>query len=312
MTVAEAQGGSALWGAGAALTAAALWAVATVLYRSAVRSIRPMSLNILKGLVALPPMVALLFIFGDPIAEMAHHREVILLAISGVLGIGLGDTLFFYALDDLGPRRTLLMGVLAPPLAAIIALLSIGETITLLAWMSIFITAAGVAWVITERQVEQVEHPAHLKRGVIIALLAALTQAGAIVLSRAALADTDVTGLFSAAVRMVAGVAVLFIFWPIRLRLTPTRKMNAKPWHSRLLLTVLLAAAMGTFLGIWLQQIAVKHAPAGITQTLLATSPIYVLPIVAAMGERVSIRAVLGAIVALSGTAVLVWQTQKY
>lgn len=77
--------------------------------------------------------------------------------------------------------------------------------------------------------------------------------------------------------------------------------MNSK----RLLAALVLAAFGGTYLGIWLQQVALKYTPAGIAQTLGATSPLFVLPVVAALGEVISIRAVLGVAIAIGGIALI-------
>jgi drug/metabolite transporter (DMT)-like permease len=77
---------------------------------------------------------------------------------------------------------------------------------------------------------------------------------------------------------------------------------------NRLFLLV-LAAFMGTFLGIWLQQLSLKYAVAGIAQTLSSTSPLFVLPIAILLGEQVSPRAWFGVLVTLAGIAILFWQT---
>ncbi len=55
--------------------------------------------------------------------------------------------------------------------------------------------------------------------------------------------------------------------------------------------------------------IAVGLAPAGIAQTLLSTSPVFVLPMAALNGEKLSWRAVLGAVIALAGVWVLIQAT---
>ncbi|NER83650.1 MAG: EamA family transporter, partial [Leptolyngbya sp. SIO1D8] len=79
-----------------------------------------------------------------------------------------------------------------------------------------------------------------------------------------------------------------------------------RPLRSGQLLTVVvLAAFLGTYLGVWLQQVSFKYTPAGIAQALLATSPLFVLPIAALMGKRVTGRAVLGVLVAIAGVWLL-------
>jgi len=62
-----------------------------------------------------------------------------------------------------------------------------------------------------------------------------------------------------------------------------------------------LTAFIGTYICLWLQQLAVQGAPAGITQTLLSTSPVFILPIAALRGEKLSGRAVLGALLSIFG-----------
>lgn len=74
---------------------------------------------------------------------------------------------------------------------------------------------------------------------------------------------------------------------------------------GKLLAVIAMTAFASTYLGIWLQQTSLKFAPAGIAQTLNATSPVFVLPIAVWMGEKVSLRAVLGVLVALAGVWLL-------
>jgi drug/metabolite transporter (DMT)-like permease len=63
----------------------------------------------------------------------------------------------------------------------------------------------------------------------------------------------------------------------------------------------------GPFLGVSLSLVAVQHTQAGVAATLMALTPVLILPLAAAMRrERVSVRAAAGALVAVAGTAVLV------
>jgi len=56
---------------------------------------------------------------------------------------------------------------------------------------------------------------------------------------------------------------------------------------------------------MWLQQVSISLAPAGIVQTLLSASPLFILPIAALQGQKITPRAVLGALLALGGVALL-------
>jgi drug/metabolite transporter (DMT)-like permease len=67
-----------------------------------------------------------------------------------------------------------------------------------------------------------------------------------------------------------------------------------------------LGAFFGPFLGVSLSLVAVKHTQAGVAATLMALVPVTILlPTVLVQKQRVSARAVLGAVVAVAGAALL-------
>jgi drug/metabolite transporter (DMT)-like permease len=123
------------------------------------------------------------------------------------------------------------------------------------------------------------------------------------VLSRAALAHTDIEPLWSTLVRLSAGVLSLLLWaWLGRKPLDGL----LKPLQSRrVLVAIVVTAFASTYLGIWLSQISLKFAPAGIAQTLISTSPLVVLPLAVWAGDRVSLRAIIGVLVALAGVGIL-------
>ena len=285
----------------AALSAAFLWALASVAYTDLGRQVSPLGLNLSKGVMALAMIGLTLTWQGELIPEITS-ASLWLLLISGAIGIGLGDTVYFEALRYLGARRTLLLGSLAPPITACLALIFLQEILPTAAWFGMSLTVLGVTWVISERVPDRQQNSAQTMRGVSFALLAALAQAGGAVLSRAALAETSVSPLWAALLRLLAGVLVLLL-WGLLQRQLGRWLIGL---NSRRLVGILVLAAFGgTYLGIWLQQVALKFTAAGIAQTLGATSPLFVLPVIACLGEAISTRAWLGALIAVAGVAFL-------
>jgi drug/metabolite transporter (DMT)-like permease len=178
------------------------------------------------------------------------------------------------------------------------ALLFLQERLTGGAWMGIALTIAGVVWVVVEQTHDTQQTPRYLWKGTVFGLLAALGQASGAVLSRAALAGTTIDPLWSSLIRLVAGSLVLLI-WLLLQRRT---LRDLKPLRSRRFLLVLIGTAFAsTYLAIWLQQISLKYTATGIAQALTATSPLFIIPIAIAMGEKVSVRAIVGVLLALSG-----------
>ena len=65
-------------------------------------------------------------------------------------------------------------------------------------------------------------------------------------------------------------------------------------------------SVVGPFLGVWMSMVAVKLIPAGIAATLTSLIPVAIIPVVVFINkEKVSKRAILGALVSVSGVAIL-------
>ena len=226
-------------------------------------------------------------------------RELLLLAVSGLIGISLGDTAWFASLRALGPRKALLLSTLAPPLTFLIALFVLDEGLSARSLLGSAITLGGVFWVITE-ETTATRYRGSIWRGLGWGFLAALAQAIGTILSRSVLSQSEVLPLTSAALRLGAGMLGLL---PLVLLRHGVRISLRE--YKPLLVLVIPATIIGTFLALWLQQVALEQAPAGLVQTLLATSPVFVLPMLALRGEGVSLRALAGALLACGGVALL-------
>lgn len=232
-----------------------------------------------------------------------------LLLLSGAIGIGFGDTAYFNALNLIGARRTLLFETLAPALAALLALIFLQERLSSQSWFGIVMILAGVIWVILERLPES-RSPHQAARGALFGLLAALGQAIGAVLSRFAFTESDVDPLWSTLIRLIGATVVLLVWSMAQKQFHEIVKLlrSFGTWQSqsqRLFLVVAGTAFVSTYLGVWLQQISLKFAPTGVAQALTSTSPLFVIPLTRMLGDRVSIRSVIGVLIALAGVSLL-------
>lgn len=298
---------SIILGGGAALVAAFLWAVATIIFSKLGEDIPPAELNLVKCSFAVLFMIITSLVLGETLPR-AGVMPYLLLALSGIIGIGLGDTAYFESLNFLGSKLALLMVVLAPPMAGIISWAFLGEVLKPVSWLGIFITLIGVAWVIWEEQQDGKHSSQHLWRGIGFGLIACLTQAVGAVFSRYALTESTISALQTAIIRLLAGILSLIL-------LVAFSRKTALKWlrqpsqgarsPAKLLGMIVLVGFLGTYTAIWLQQISLQYAPVGIAQTLLSTSPIFILPIAAIRGEKVTWKSVAGVVIALAGVVVL-------
>lgn len=282
----------------AALGAAFLWAIAAIIYTRLGTRITPLILNLSKGLVAMALLLLVLGLQGG-LFPAVNSLTLSLLLLSGLVGIGLGDTCYFQALNHLGPQRTLLIEMLSPPMSALLALVFLQEILSPRNWLGILLTVGGVAWVISERSPTHTKTPALSLAGLGFALLADVSQAVGAVLSRTALSTSVADPLWSTLVRLVGGTIIILplLAWQRGHGVPMTNPLRSR----RLLGAIAITAFFSTFLGIWLQQTSLKFAATGVAQALNATSPLFMLPLSVILGETLTLRAILGVFLALGG-----------
>lgn len=333
-----------------------LWTITSLFFTAAGRRVGATVVNatrILFACVLLAITHRLLQGFWLPDVPAA---QVGYLALSGLLGLTIGDQAIIIAYVEIGPRLTLLVSTTSPLWAALLARLVLGEHLPSAAWLGMAITIAGILVVVGERS-GPAGIPRHtLMRGLALALLAAFCQSGGYLLSKMGMGYAEggrhVEPQTATLLRMVfAGITVVPLLgtqlWlrrnrPLRSRaigqsssqaanaegLPPSTMPgsavpNLRPaqgapnrtpesgtlttarWRSGILLSM-GGAVTGPFLGVWLSLVACDRAPLGVAQTLLTLSPVFILPATAILHrERISARAVIGALLAVGGAAVL-------
>jgi len=293
-----------LAGVSAALSAAVLWAGSAIIFENISKKVSSPRLNFYKGSIALVLLVVTSLILGERIQNIIWN-EIAVLAISGVIGIALGDTAYFQAVKKVGARRALTMFTLAPPMAALIALIFLSEQLSTMTWTGIIITVGGVMWVVTEESVDEKMQikKEDLLHGILFGALAALGQATGVVMARSVLIQTNLTTLQSTVARLAPALVTLIVI--IRIKERGSEKPIKESKDKKLIGMVVLSSIIGAYICLWLQQIAIENLPAGIAQTMLSTSPIFILPMSALRGENISVRAITGAALAIVGITLI-------
>jgi len=285
-----------LIGALAALVAALCWTVASSLWKRLPTSLSGSELNLLKNLLAV--VVLLPLVVGR--VWSAAPGPLMLLALSGVVGIAAGDSLYFAALRRLGTRRTLTLDAGGPAVAAVGGMVWLAEVPAPQHWLGAGLITTALVLVAGQRPGDGGAQRVQFQ-GVLLALAALLCGSSGALLSRAALREAALDPLQSAVVRLVAASLVLLpLLWRLRIpRLGP--QPAAARWPLGLAATLL-----GTTAGIVLQQAALQRLPGGMAVALLATAPLMAIPLAHLEGDRPGWRGWISAVLALAGVSALV------
>jgi drug/metabolite transporter (DMT)-like permease len=297
---------STFYGELAALATAVCWTCSSLAFSAAGRRIGSLSLNLVRLVIAFLFLTAYcrvkrgLWLPTDATPEAWRW-----LMVSGVVGFVLGDLCLFKAFLLLGPRLSMLIMSLAPPIAAGLGWAFLGEQIGLMGGLGMAVTLGGVAWVVLERQSEpEGEHkttPNEFAKGATLAFLGAVGQSVGLVLSKLGMKSYD--PFAATQIRIIAGIlgfsAIFFAVGWWRRTFEGLRDTKGVTYAA-------LGAFAGPFVGVSLSLLAIQHTETGVAATIMATVPVLIIPAVVLLHkERVTARAALGAIVAVAGVSLL-------
>ena len=283
----------------AALFCALCWAIAARLFRTLGQVFSPLALNFWKGVTSIGLLLLVTLIFV-PMPELSPTL-VFWLLLSGAIGIGIGDTFFFLALNKIGDNQSILIAeTLAPILTGILGILWLAEWLSWTQWLGIGIVILSVDLVIKANQSGE-QSKVFAPSGYLFAAVAALCQALGAVISRDILLNNDIDPFNASLLRLVGGVLlVIVILLVMKKRFLPVSNTPLKKWAL-----FFVATFVGTFLALSLQMIAFSKIEAAVVQTLFGISVIFSLMIAFLLGEKIRKKAMLWSTVAVVGVALL-------
>ncbi len=287
-----------------ALATAVCWSFGTILFGYSSRRVGSFTVNTIRILFA-AVLITLgnLALHGQLIPANFENRQLVILGTSGIIGLVIGDGCYFKSLVILGPRIASLMSASSPIFAVIIAWVFLGQALGLLDLLGIAITLAGISWVTLERNHNSFgSQPGSKTLGYVLGVGGAIGQAVALTMAKVGMGD-NFPPLNASFVRMVAAAVVIWIIAIAAGRL-PNIKSAVK--DIRAVGAISAAAFVGPFLGIWLSLISIQYTKIGIASTLMATTPLWVIPLVMIIHkERPSIRAIFGTAAAVGGVSII-------
>jgi len=284
----------ALCATGSALT----WAVTNLLIRSLSTAFNSVALNALRStmggaLVVL--WVATVGGWGD-LATMSA-RAFWLLAISVVLALGVGDTVFFESTRWLGLAQAMTIAMTYPIFSALLAVAFLNEPLSVHVLVGSVVTLAGVALTV-RAQGDGPHAKGHVRLGVAAALFASVVWAIAVVAMKPALEEVD--AVRAQAIRLPLAAAMLWA--------TPWAWRRSRPLTQHPPATLWLLVALGglTAVSSITFVAGVQYAGVAVATVLSSTAPIFALPLgFLFLRERPGAAAVAGTLLSIIGVAVL-------
>lgn len=287
----------------AALLTAFFWTITALSFTSASHKIGSLSVNFWRLVIGIILISIFVLIQGENIFPLdVDIKAWFWLLLSGVIGIFLGDLFLFKSFTITGPRVSLLIMSISPPIAAVISWFALGDSLSFFAIVGMIVTISGIVLVILTKNADK-EKGMKLKYdkiGVIYAILGAFGQATGLVMSKIGLQYID-NPFVATQIRLYAGIIGFIILISWVKRWTPImQSLNNK----KAMATLSLGSFFGPFLGISFSLIAVKYTNPGIVQTITSITPILIIPFAVYINkEKIGILDIVGALIAVCGVS---------
>ncbi len=284
----------------AALLTAVFWTVTALAFEGATKRVGPFAVNLIRLLLAVI-FLSLLSYFTRglifPTDATAHNW--IWLGLSGVVGFIIGDYFLFSSYPIIGSRVAMLIMTLAPPLAAFLGWIVLGETMNMKALLGMFFVLTGISIAIWNKPNGEKIKLKFPIRGLIYAFIGAMGQGGGIVLSKYGMGEYN--AFAATQVRAIVAIIGFTIIISILGRWKNVRMtFSNKPAIKR----IVLGSFFGPFLGVSFSLLAIQHTDVGIASTLMALVPVLIiLPSVILFKQKVTLIEIAGAVLSVIGVA---------
>ena len=288
----------------AALSAAFCWALSGLISINAIRKLGPLAFNRVRMSFVFLLLAGISLFTGE-------WREFPLdtiqtLMISGLIGIFLGDTALFAALQRLGPSRTSIVFTFHAPMTVIMGWFILEEHLPWLTLLGCGIVTVGVLIAILGRRNNKEPKSidstqGRLLYGIVLGLLAAFGQAAGSIIARPIMVE-GVDPVTASAIRV--GISALCL---LCVGFIPNALFRPKTHYTpKLIGIIMLSGLLAMGIGMTLLLYGLAIGDAGVVSTLAATQPVLILPLLwLSTGKSPPLMAWFSAVLTLIGLALI-------
>ncbi|HUX39450.1 MAG TPA: DMT family transporter [Rectinemataceae bacterium] len=323
-------------GAFAAFGTAVFWTASAIAFEGASKRVGALAVNFWKVTIAFF-LLALsgLLIRGSPLPLDASAASWRFLALSGFIGFVISDYFLFNAYVLIGSRVTVVFQALTPLFAAGFGYLVLGQAMQARSLAGMGAVVSGITILVIARNASKARTEAGERvraeapgavasphsgaenlavarvggrrsregqqlKGYVFAFLSTVFQALGLVTSKLGLAD--IGAIPATQIRVLAAIVG---FGLQALILRRGREVFVEALRDRsAAMRIAAGSIVGPFLGVVLSLFALQHTDVGTASSLMALTPVLIIaPAILLMRQRVAAMEVVGAAIAVGGTA---------
>ena len=283
--------------------AALFWGIAVILFKRAGESMQPLALNAFKGAIGVVLLPLTLAVAGVDFTPEVKAADWALLFASGIVGITVADTMFFYSLQKLGAGLTAVVDTSYTPIIVALSANLLGERLSPAELVGAALIM-GALLVGAAARPEKGKTRKDIVQGVIVGVLGIALMAVGVVMIKRVLDRPDIDMFWATWVRVLGGfigVLPLVALHPKR------RALVASLRPSRAWGVAALAAFFGSYLAMTVWVGGMKYCDVSRAALLNQLSTIFIFVFATVfLKERLTLRRGFAIALAVAGAYLVV------
>ena len=285
------------------LLSAIFCALAIIIFKKIGDRVSPMVINPVKTTIGLLLFILTCIIIDVPIWPDAQfsRSDLLILSISGIIGIGIADIIFLHSLNILGAGISAIVDTVYSPFVILFAFILLGESLSTIQLLGGGLIIGSVLYASTKIQNIPVNRKI-FKQGILYAVGSIAMMALGIVMIKPILntvSNKPQLQIWIAGYRLISGVLVsgTIMFYANYKKNILNVLYDKKLWPP-----LIIGSVLATYLGIAMWVMGMSMTTASISSILNQTSTIFIMVFAwIFLGEPLTKRRILSIIIAMIG-----------
>jgi drug/metabolite transporter (DMT)-like permease len=284
------------------------WTIGTFAFTQAAKNEVPLIVNRVRLLFAWIVLSIICLFTGIHLFNLFQVPEQFLwLAISGIVGLTIGDYFAFNAFKEIGSSKASLFSTFAPAAALLFGMVILGEQINEIGLFGMSVSLSGITWFVWANGKKSKGKQEHEWKGILFAILGAVCQGVGLVLAKRGMNISPISPIEATWMRMLAAAGITYLIGAFRTNVF--KELQSVFKNTKALYPMLVGTAFGPVAGVSFSLLAAQNLEVSLAQTIFSLLPLSVIAFATLSGrETVSRISIFAAIISILGVVILVWR----
>ncbi len=293
----------------AALCSAFLWSIAVVTFKSVSKDLSPFLINSVKNSIAFILFILVFNFLGLPFwYDGFILNDYLIIIVSGILGMGIGDSLFIYALSRIKANQAAIIDTMAPVINYFLSFIILGTILNLSQTIGSLIVIIAILFITYENKLDKNQENVD-KIGITLQLIATVTSCYGIVLLKPVLnkvGDSIQLQIWITVFRLLPG---MLIAWIIFFSQKNSMLLLLKIKNRDILKKMFLGSFLGTFMALSFWIIGYANIPEPPIASIIGQTAVIFITVFSSffLKEKITVIKSISILVAILGVVIVIF-----